>query len=49
MLKHGHVPLKLLLPVGHVEATGLELGQVETSGFHMPDWEEELKGYMSML
>lgn len=29
MLKHGHVPLKLLLPVGHVEATGLELGQVE--------------------
>lgn len=29
MLKHGHLPLELLLPVGHVEARGLELGQVE--------------------
>ena len=29
MLKHGHVPLELFLPVGHVEAYGLEPGKVE--------------------
>ena len=29
--------------------SALDLSKLETSGFHMPDWEEELKGYMSML
>lgn len=29
MLKHGHVPLELLLPIGHAEADRFEPGQVE--------------------
>ncbi len=29
--------------------SALDLSKLESVGFHMPDWEEELKGYMSML
>ncbi len=29
--------------------SALDLSRLEAVGFHMPDWEEELKGYMSML